>query len=215
MNQILVTNYEDYIYNDFEIQYNKSKKKYLNIFLISIFLCFIILCYLLFSALSKLKELEKTKILKSKYNITTLYSSNDNYDTLKLSDTISIIGLLEIPNINISYPILSNSSDELLKFSVCRFSGPLPNRIGNLCIAGHNYKNNIMFSNLHKLNIGDSIYITDLNNTKMEYIIYDTLKVKENNLECIKETLDSQITLITCNQNNNTERIVVKAKMKV
>ena len=39
-------------------------------------------------------------------------------------------------------------------------------------------------------------------------------KVKENNLDCTKNTLDTQITLITCNDSNNKERIVIKAKVK-
>lgn len=101
-----------------------------------------------------------------------------------------------------------------MKVSVCRFSGPLPNRIGNMCIAGHNYNNTLMFSKLSKLNIGDSIYITDLNNSRLEYIIYSKFKVKQNNLNCTEDTNNVEITLITCNESNNSERIVVKAKVK-
>ena len=154
-------------------------------------------------------------MLKDKYNITTLYSNNNsNKSAIRLSNDISIIGLIEIPSINISYPILENSSENLLKISVCRFYGPLSNRKGNLCIAGHNYKNSMMFSKLYKLNKNDSVFITDLNNLRLEYIIYEKFKVKENNLDCTKDTSDTQITLITCNDTNNKERIVVKAKVK-
>ena len=151
---------------------------------------------------------------KNKYSINTLYSESSSYEAIKLSDSISIIGLIEIPKISISYPILKESNSELLKISVCRFSGPMPNKIGNLCIAGHNYKSNSMFSKLHKLNIGDSIFITDLNNVKLEYVVYDKFKVKQNNLECTKSSNNVEITLITCNDNNNKERVVIKAKMK-
>lgn len=214
MNQILVTKDNNYFYKDIILSKKKIKKKYLFIFFISIIICIIILFYLLYSYFSKLNENKKTNAIKEKYQVTALYSSNNNYDAIKLSDNISIIGLIEIPSINISYPILSNSSKDLLKISVCRFSGPLPNRSGNLCIAGHNYKNSMMFSKLFQLNIGDSIFITDLNNVKLEYIIYDKFKVKENNLECINDTNNIEITLITCNDNNNSERIIVKAKMK-
>ena len=214
MNQILVTEDNNYFYKDIILSKKKIKKKYLFIFFISIIICIIILFYLLYSYFSKLNESKKTNSIKEKYQVTALYSSNNNYDAIKLSDNISIIGLIEIPSINISYPILSNSSKDLLKISVCRFSGPLPNRNGNLCIAGHNYKNSMMFSKLYQLNIGDSIFITDLNNVKLEYLIYDKFKVKENNLECINNTNKTEITLITCNDNNNSERIVVKAKMK-
>lgn len=215
MNQILQTKDNFYFYENILFEKKKIKKKYLFIFFLSIMICIIIAFYLLYSYFSKLNQNKKANILKDKYNVTTLYSNNDsNYSTIRLSNDISIIGLIEIPSINISYPILSNSNEDLLKISVCRFFGPLPNRNGNLCIAGHNYKNSMMFSKLYKLNINDSIFITDLNNVRLEYTIYEKSKIKENNLDCTKDTLDTQITLITCNDTNNKERIVVKAKVK-
>lgn len=221
MNQILITKENNYSsskidFFDFEkynVIYNK-RKKYLLIFSFSIIICIIILIYLIYSYLSKLNEQKQTNIIKEKYEVASLYSSNNSYEVIKLSNDISIIGLIEIPCINISYPILSNSSEELLKISVCRFSGPLPNRLGNLCIAGHNYKNSMMFSKLYNLNIGDSIFITDLNNLRLEYIVYEKYTVKENNLACMNNTDNTQVTLITCNDNNNKERIVIKAKVK-
>lgn len=221
MNQILITknndiNYDVFLYNSNYLINKKieNKKKYLIIFLISIIICIIILIYFIFSFFKKINEQKQTNTLKEKYNINSLYSTNNGYSTLKLSNDISIIGLIEIPKINISYPILSNSNENLLKISVCRFSGPLPNRVGNMCIAGHNYNNTLMFSKLNKLNIGDSIYISDLNNTKLEYVIYNKFRVKQNNLNCTENSNEVEITLITCNEGNNSERIVVKAKVK-
>ncbi len=212
VNQILFVknNYNDM---DFFIQ-KSNKRNYKLIFSISISIVFILIFYLLFSYFGKLIQKERTDKLIDKYHITSLYSSNNHYDAIKLSNEISIIGLIEIPAINLSYPILSNSNEALLKISVCRFSGPFPNRDGNLCIAGHNYRNNMMFSKLYKLKINDSIYITDLNNVRLEYVIYEKYKVKQSNLDCTSNTANAQVTLITCNENNNKERIVVKAKVK-
>lgn len=214
MNQILITDDKNYFCENILLTNKKIRKKYLFIFFTSIIICIIILLYVFYSYIIKLNDNKTTNTIKDKYNITTLYSSNNSYNAIKLSSDIEIIGLIEIPSISISYPILSSSSEDLLKISVCKFSGPLPNRNGNLCIAGHNYKNSMMFSNLDKLNINDSIYITDLNNVKLEYIVYKKFKVKENNLDCTKSTADTQITLITCNNRNNQERIVIKAKVK-
>ena len=216
MNQILITTnrHEEYFNDHFQIRNQKEKKKYLFIFFFSIILCIMIGIYLFYSYFSKRNQDKKTALLKDKYNITRLYSSSNQYSSIQLSNDISIIGLIEIPAIHISYPILSNSNENLLKISVCRFAGPLPNRNGNLCIAGHNYRNSLMFSKLQEVNTHDSIFITDLNNVKLEYVIYEKLKVKENNLDCTKETSDAQVTLITCNDHNNTERIVIKAKVK-
>lgn len=221
MNQILITksnniNYNNYLYSTDALlaQKNNYRKQYFIVLFVSISICIIILFYFLYSYFIRLNQQSETNILKEKYNISTLYSTNNYSTVLKLSNDISIIGLIDIPKINITYPILSNSDENLLKISVCRFSGPLPNRIGNLCIAGHNYNNTLMFSKLNKLNIGDSIFITDLNNTKLEYIIYNKFKVKENNLNCTENSDKAEVTLITCNYNNNTERIILKSKVK-
>lgn len=209
MNQILVT-FDNSVCN----KRFKYKTAYLCLFFTFFSICISMLFYLFYSYFTRLNETQETNILKSKYNINALYTSSTNYTTLKLSNNISIIGSIEIPKINISYPIIENTTQDLLKVSVCRFSGPLPNRIGNLCIAGHNYKNNSMFSNLHKLNIGDLFYITDLNNTKLKYIIYDKFVVKANNLDCTQDTNGVEVTLITCNNLDNSKRLVIKAKME-
>ncbi len=204
MNQILVID-----------KYNiVNHKKYLRLFFISVCISILLLFYFFYFFYSRINEFKITNLLKNKYNINSLYSANSEYTTLKVYNNISIIGAIDIPKINISYPIIENTTNKLLKISVCRFAGPLPNRIGNLCIAGHNYKNNTFFSNLYKLNIGDSIYITDLNNTRLEYLIYDKFIVKANNLECSKNSDKIEITIITCNTANNSERLVIKAKMR-
>lgn len=72
----------------------------------------------------------------------------------------------------------------------------------------------MMFSKIDELNINDSIYITDLNKNKMEYIVYKAYTTKESDLSCTEKTNNIEVTLITCNKNNNNKRTVIKAKMK-
>ena len=99
--------------------------------------------------------------------ITSSSSTSDPYtgmtDTYKASNgnTYEIVGKIKIPSINVDYSILSETSDELLKVSVCKFWGANPNQIGNLCIAGHNYRNKRFFSKVPTLKVGDIIEITD------------------------------------------------------
>ena len=71
-----------------------------------------------------------------------------------------------------------------------------------------------MFSKIDQLNKNDSIYISDLNKNRIEYIIYDKYITNENNFTCTNNTKDIEITLVTCNKNNNRKRIIIKAKMK-
>ena len=52
------------------------------------------------------------------------------------------IGIINIPEIELSYPILSTCTDELLRISPCKFWGCDPNEVGNFCVIAHNYRNN-------------------------------------------------------------------------
>lgn len=72
----------------------------------------------------------------------------------------------------------------------------------------------MMFSRIDELNIGNSIYISDLNKNRLEYIVYDKYTAEEDDLSCANESNNIEVTLITCNKNNNNKRVVIKAKMK-
>lgn len=123
------------------------------------------------------------------------------------------IGIINIPSINVNYPILSTYTDELLKIAPCKFHGPNPNEIGNLCIAGHNYKNSKFFSKVPNLQLGDTIEITDLSGRMLTYTVYDKFIVNPDELECTSQLTDGkkEITLITCT-NDNKQRHIIKAR---
>lgn len=128
-------------------------------------------------------------------------------------------GVLSIPKINITYPIITseNSSSatvtELLKISLTKYWGPEPNQVGNLCIVGHNYNNKKFFGRLSELENGDTIELTDNNNKTVKYSVYDSYIIKPTDLECTSQLTDgkTEITLITCTPNGK-QRLVVKAR---
>lgn len=124
------------------------------------------------------------------------------------------IGVINIPSINVNYPILSTYTDELLKIAPCRFHGPNPNEVGNLCIAGHNYKNSKFFSKVPNLQSGDKIEITDLSGRMLTYTVYDKFIVNPDELECTSQLTNGnkEITLITCT-NDNKQRHIIKARV--
>lgn len=123
------------------------------------------------------------------------------------------IGVINIPSINVNYPILSTYSDELLKIAPCKFHGPNPNEVGNLCIAGHNYRNSKFFSKVPDLEKGDIIEITDLGGTTLEYAVYDKYIVNPDELECTSQLTGGkkEVTLITCTDDNK-QRYIIKAR---
>lgn len=194
--------------------YFKKQRKYLYFFIFSIIIAIILLiysCYYFF----KLKENEKSsRVLLHSLSISKLYSTNNTY-TSSLDNSLSyspfVIGILQIEKIKLSYPILSNSSDDLLKISVCRFAGPMPNEIGNLCIGGHNNIDNTFFGKLNQLKLGDEIKVYDLSGGFINYKIFDIKEVLKNDLSCTNQNTNGKriLTLVTCNTLKDTRMIYV------
>lgn len=166
MNQILFSKFNQEI----EKEENKKRKNMLIVFkyqfaisIIIIFICFAYYMYNLYAT----KQKEKiSRQLLSNFNINLLYSDTSDYNTSVVeveesNNSSFIIGLIEIKKLKIVYPILSEVSDDLLKIATCRFFGPMPNEVGNLCIAAHNYNDTRFFSKIHQLELGDSINIYD------------------------------------------------------
>lgn len=120
---------------------------------------------------------------------------------------------LNIPRLGINYPVIAETSDELLRISINKYFGPNPNEVGNYCIAGHNYITNQFFSRLKDIQNGDIIFLTDITNRRIKYVVYDKYVVNSDDVNCTSQLTDGkrEITLITCT-NINDERIVVKAR---
>lgn len=125
-----------------------------------------------------------------------------------------VLAKLEIPAINLETYILEECTKESLNKSVARFWGVGPNEIGNFCVAGHNApRNNNMFYNLKKLEIGNKFTISDNTIGKVEYEIYDIYNVLPEDVSCLSQETNGEreVTLITCT-NDSKKRTIVKAR---
>lgn len=143
-------------------------------------------------------------------NVATYTTSNgESYD---------VIATLNIPSLNIKYPILATTSTDLLKVSLNKYWGANPNEVGNMVVVGHNYKNNKFFSNLPNIEHGAIVEITDLNGRTLEYKVYDTSVIDPYDNSCTSQLTNgkTEITLITCYYENGsihaTKRFVAKAR---
>lgn len=125
----------------------------------------------------------------------------------------NIEGIIEIPKINIKYPILSETNDKAMKISITKFWGPKVNEIGNLTMAGHNNKDGTMFGKTKYLQIGDIIKMTDLKNNTLEYQVFDIYSINPDDVSCVQSVEENtrEITLITCT-NGHKNRLIVKAR---
>lgn len=220
MNQILNTKLnENYNKKDEtpNIEESNFKKKHISFLKLQLFISIFVI-FLLGSSVSyyhfniKNKEQLSNRLINN-YNISRLYANNSPE-----SEDITpnnLFGIIEIPKINIYYPIFSTLSEDLLKISPCKFYGGSLQENGNVCIAGHNYDNSLFFSNLRLLETDDIIYIYDYSGTRYVYYIYDIYEVKNNDLSPILDYDESkkELTLVTCN-NLNSNRLIIKAFQK-
>ena len=202
--------------NSKNLDNKKSSDIYKIVFFSSVILLAFFVILLLFRLYENNKNEEISKKLTSSYSISTLYSTqNEILSSTEYIEKSSpfVIGIIKIDKINLNYSILSISNNDLLDISVCRFAGPMPNEIGNLCIAGHNYVDYKFFSRLNELEIDDEINIYDLNGNNVIYKIYDMYETKADDISCTFQNTDGQrvVTLVTCN-NVNGKRLVIHAK---
>lgn len=198
----------------------KRNKFYKVQFIISSIICFLFIIVFFIRIFKNSNNEQISDNLMSIYKASTLYSNTTDYSTSvdqNLSNTNSftpfVIGMIKIDKINLNYPILSESNKQLLNISLCRFAGPMPNEIGNLCIAGHNYVDYKFFSRLNELDIGNTIKIYDLSGRMIEYCIYKKYEVEADDITCTSQNTNNKniITLLTCN-NISGKRLVVVAK---
>ena len=118
---------------------------------------------------------------------------------------------LKIPKIKLDTYVLDEKSEEAMWVCPTKYYGPEPNEVGNYCIAAHNYDKENMFNHIIDLKIGDKIYLTDNENGKIEYRVYDIYKTEpENTMPLMQATEKTEITLITCSD-YSSKRIIVKA----
>ena len=124
-----------------------------------------------------------------------------------------IEGIIEIPKINIKYPIIDHTNEETMKVSITKFWGPQANEIGNYTVAGHNNKDGTMFGKTKYFQIGDKIKLTNLKNETIEYEIFKIYSIDPDDVSCVEsvENGTREITLITCT-NGHKNRLVTKAR---
>lgn len=124
-----------------------------------------------------------------------------------------VIGLIEIPAIDLEYPILEKTTKLAMATSISRYYGGEINEYGNVSLAGHNNYSGTMFGRNKDLKKGDDVLLTDLTGNTLRYEIYDIFVTHPDDTEVL-ETKDKtirEVTLITC-KNGRSERLIIKAK---
>lgn len=142
----------------------------------------------------------------SGYGLGTYYKGN------------KVIGTIYIPVLKIQYPIFNVDNSNTLKVGTAALYPTnveeALNKQGNVVIAGHNYRNTRMFSRIHTLKNGDSIFITNIYGDRLEYKVYNVYQTNESDFTYATRDTNGkiEISLTTCT-NDVTTRTIVWAKV--
>jgi sortase A len=103
------------------------------------------------------------------------------------------IGQLDIPELGLSLPVLSQWSDSNLKIAPCRYQGSA--YLENLILAAHNYKSH--FGRLWTLQVGSQVTFTDMDGNVFRYEVTQMQKLQPTALAEMEQG-DWALTLFTC-----------------
>ena len=230
MNQILVS---EKLYVTPELK--RKKKIYQFAFLISIICVCLLSSYYIYAEYDRTKSEEVSQEILAEIDNTTInqddgilrvaleadtqeqnveiQETESNKYVTQSGATYTTEAVLNIPSLGINYPVLSDTSEELLKISLNKFWGPTPNTVGNYCIVGHNYKNKKMFGKLADIKNGDIVELTDNSGKTIKYAVYNKYVVNPEDVACTSQLTNGnkEVTLITCT-NYGKQRLVVKAR---
>ena len=239
MNQILITKK---LYVTPELK--NKKKRYKIYFIVSIILVILLLILSIYFEYDRNKSEEVSKQILEDMNdnniqtdIIMVVLNNENvedttsetifkdlninkekYETIINGYGCTAVAEINIPKINVNYPILKGETgskeetEALLKSSPIEFYGNGANEVGNFCVAGHNYRNDKFFSKVLTLEAQDIIEI-EADNRKIEYEVYDKYEVFPDDDSCTDQNTNGkrEVTLITCT-NDSKKRVIVKAR---
>lgn len=103
------------------------------------------------------------------------------------------IGLLEIPSLGISLPVMSEWSYPKLKLAPCRYHGSA--YTGSLTIAAHNYRTH--FGPVRGAPAGTQVFFTDVKGRRFSYEVSTVETIEATAIEeAVSEAWN--LTLITC-----------------
>ena len=142
-------------------------------------------------------------------------STSSGSTTQKTYKGFGVLGTMEIPATNFKYPILDKVTKKSIETAVAFLYGVGINEPGNSVIIGHNYRNNLFFSNNKKLNIGDKIYITDNDGQRLTYTIYNKFETTPEDTSFYQRDTGGvpEVTLSTCTDDSSA-RLIICARVE-
>ena len=120
------------------------------------------------------------------------------------------LGTLKIPSIGLTVGVYEGTGSAPLLKGAGHFEGTSIWN-GNIAIAGHNRGVRNDFGKIHTLKSGDTITLTTALGTRT-YAVTSVSKVSVNDTSGLSASIDNQITLYTCVENQPAYRWCVRAQ---
>lgn len=124
--------------------------------------------------------------------------SEKKKDALLLEE--SVIGIVEIPSLNIKYPIFEGTGNEALNTGIGHMesTGSLCEK-GNCVLAGHNgSRHGAFFTSLCNVKLGAKVYVTNKAGVIHEYAVTEMKTVNPYDGWVTEDTEEEVLTLFTC-----------------
>ena len=118
------------------------------------------------------------------------------------------IGVLEIPALNLTLPIMADWDYDRLKIAPCRQFGSV--ETDDLVIAGHNYKTH--FGYLDQLQVGDAVNFTDVNGKVTVYHVELTSILQPDDVDAVQNS-GYPLVLYSCTYSGKTRLTVFCKKV--
>lgn len=119
------------------------------------------------------------------------------------------IGVIAIPVLDLSLPVIQDWSYDKLKIAPCRFVGTAFN--DTMIIAAHNYTKH--FGNIGLLSIGDEVIFTDVEANQFRYSVAEIETLQSSQVEEMVAN-DYDLTLFTCTY-GGASRVTVRCTRSV
>lgn len=128
-------------------------------------------------------------------------------DLMLKIDGETVLGVIKINKIDYEGLVYEGTSLDTLDKGVGHFEHS-PYLNGNVCLAGHNYKN--CWAKLHTLESGDLITYTSFLGSK-QYKVSQVIKIAETDWSLLENNDKNILTLITCVKGKPSQRLCVQA----
>lgn len=165
------------------------------------------------------KAIEYNKSLLSKFDIgdpfgEEIKADDDYYELVNLGGT-SVMACIEVPALDINYPVYHGTSDEVLDKAIGHMRGtslPVGGESTHAVLTGHSgYSTAKLFTDLDQLKKGDVFYITTLNQTLAYEVDQIKVVVPSDNSALKIEPNEDYVTLVTCTPYGvNSHRLLVR-----